>query len=108
MSEALPNATFVGFPGTPVERDDKNSIHVFGEYSDVYDIRQAVEDGATKPLYYESRIVKLSVDDAGAAAGQAEVERVAAANAAGEDAIDRIRIPLEALVGPPERLQPLG
>jgi type I restriction enzyme, R subunit len=58
MREALPNATFIGFTGTPLERDDKNTIQVFGEYSDVYDIRQAVEDGATKPLYYESRIVK--------------------------------------------------
>ena len=67
MREALPNATFVGFTGTPLERDDKNTIHVFGEYADVYDIRQAVEDGATKPLYYESRIVKLTVDDAGRA-----------------------------------------
>src|SRR5690606_1493143 len=52
MREALPNATFVGFTGTPLERDDKNTIHVFGPYADVYDIRQAVEDGATKPLYY--------------------------------------------------------
>ncbi len=60
MREALPNATFVGFTGTPLERDDKNTIHVFGEYADVYDIRQAVEDGATKPLYYESRIIKLT------------------------------------------------
>ena len=66
LREALPNATFVGFTGTPLERDDKNTIHVFGEYADVYDIRQAVEDGATKPLYYESRIVKLKVDEAGA------------------------------------------
>lgn len=73
MREALPNATFVGFTGTPLERDDKNTIHVFGEYADVYDIRQAVEDGATKPLYYESRIVKLTVDDAGATAAEAEL-----------------------------------
>ena len=51
MREALPNATFVGFTGTPLERDDKNTAHVFGEYSDVYDIREAVEDGATRPLY---------------------------------------------------------
>ncbi len=65
MREALPNATFVGFTGTPLERDDKNTIHVFGEYADVYDIRQAVEDGATKPLYYESRIIKLKVDEEG-------------------------------------------
>ena len=54
MRNALPNATFVGFTGTPLERDDMNTRHVFGEYADVYDIRQAVEDGATRPLYYES------------------------------------------------------
>src|SRR5665213_681442 len=78
MREGLPNATFVGFTGTPLERDDKNTITVFGEYSDVYDIRQAVEDGATKPLFYESRIIKLTVDDAGAAAAEKEIELVAA------------------------------
>ena len=66
MREALPNATFVGFTGTPLERDDKNTIHVFGEYADIYDIRQAVEDGATRPLYYESRIIKMKVDEEGA------------------------------------------
>ena len=79
MREALPNATFVGFTGTPLERDDKNTIHVFGEYADVYDIRQAVEDGATRPLYYESRIIKLKVDEEGARVAEKEVEYVASA-----------------------------
>lgn len=105
MREALPNATFVGFTGTPLERGDKNTIHVFGEYADVYDIRQAVEDGATKPLYYESRVIKLTVDDAGAAAAEAELEEAAKADAAGEEVANQIRIPLEALVGAPERLE---
>ncbi|WP_260428268.1 type I restriction endonuclease subunit R [Burkholderia sp. Bp9031] len=105
MREALPNATFVGFTGTPLERGDKNTIHVFGEYADVYDIRQAVEDGATKPLYYESRIIKLTVDDAGAALAEAELEQAAKADGAGEDVADQIRISLEALVGAPERLE---
>lgn len=108
MREALPNATFVGFTGTPLERDDRNTIHVFGEYSDVYDIRQSVEDGATKPLYYESRIVKLTVDDAGATAAEAELEQAAAADASGEEAPDGIRIPLEALVGATERVERLA
>ncbi|MCK4873613.1 MAG: type I restriction endonuclease subunit R [Phycisphaerales bacterium] len=108
MREALPNATFVGFTGTPLERDDKNTIHVFGEYSDVYDIRQSVEDGATKPLYYESRIVKLTVDDAGAKAAEAELEKAVAADASGEEIEDRIRVPLEALVGAPERIDRLA
>lgn len=108
MREALPNATFVGFTGTPLERDDKNTIHVFGEYADVYDIRQAVEDGATKPLYYESRIVKLTVDEAGAAAAEAEIERAVAADKRGTDVEERIRVPLEALVGAQERVDRLA
>lgn len=108
MREALPNATFVGFTGTPLEGGDKNTINVFGEYTDVYDIRQAVEDGATKPLYYESRIVKLTVDAAGADAAEAELEQAAVADASGEEVTDQIRVPLEALVGAPERIMRLA
>jgi type I restriction enzyme R subunit len=108
MREALPNATFIGFTGTPLERDDKNTIHVFGSYADVYDIRQAVLDGATKPLFYESRVVKLTVDAAGAAAAETELERVAAADRAGEDADDNVRIPLEAIVGAQDRIDRLA
>jgi type I restriction enzyme, R subunit len=104
MREELPNATFVGFTGTPLARDDKNTIHVFGEYSDVYDIRQAVEDGATKPLYYESRIVKLTVDDASATEAEEELEATTAADRSGKEPEDRIRIPLEALVGAQDRV----
>ena len=88
MREALPNATFVGFTGTPLEHDDRNTIHVFGEYADVYDIRQAVEDGATRPLYYESRIIKLKVDEEGARVAEEEVEYVANPDAAGKGLTD--------------------
>ncbi|MEI2718902.1 MAG: hypothetical protein V9E87_01980 [Gemmatimonadales bacterium] len=109
MREALPNATFVGFTGTPLERDDKNTIHVFGEYADVYDIRQAVEDGATKPLYYESRIVKLTVDEAGAASAEAEIDgRRQGRPQLARTTDDSIRVPLEALVGAPERIERAG
>ena len=108
MREALPNATFVGFTGTPLERDDKNTIHVFGEYADVYDIRQAVEDGATRPLYYESRIIKLKVDDEGARVAEDEIEYVVNADRSGDAAEDRIRVPLESLVGAPERIERLA
>ncbi len=108
MREALPNATFVGFTGTPLERDDKNTIHVFGEYADVYDIRQAVEDGATKPLYYESRIVKLKVDEQGARVAEDEIEYVVNADRDGETADENIRVPLEWLVGAPERIERLA
>jgi type I restriction enzyme R subunit len=108
MRDALPNATFVGFTGTPLERDDKNTIHVFGEYADVYDIRQAVEDGATKPLYYESRIIKLRVDEEGARAAEEEIESVVNADRKGETADDKIRVPLESLVGAQERIERLA
>jgi len=108
LREALPNATFVGFTGTPLEGDDKNTIHVFGEYADVYDIRQAVEDGATRPLYYESRIVKLKVDEAGARVAEDEIEYVVNADRSGEAADENIRVPLESLVGAPERIERLA
>lgn len=63
MRDALPNATFIGFTGTPINFDDKSTIEVFGDYIDVYDMTQAVEDGATVPIYYESRTAKLKIDD---------------------------------------------
>ena len=62
IREALPNATFIGFTGTPVSMKDRNTREVFGDYIDVYDMTQAVEDGATRPVYYESRVVHLKLD----------------------------------------------
>ena len=104
MREALPNATFVGFTGTPLERDDKNTIHVFGEYADIYDIRQSVEDGATQPLYYESRIIKIKVDEEDARVAEAEFEYIADTDRDGDGAEASIRVPREVLVGAPERI----
>jgi type I restriction enzyme R subunit len=108
MREGLPNATFVGFTGTPLERDDKNTIHVFGKYADVYDIRQAVEDGATRPLYYESRIIKLKVDEEGARVAEDEIETITGADRRGDEAEDRLLVPLELLVGAQERIERLA
>jgi type I restriction enzyme R subunit len=65
MRDALPNATYLGFTGTPVEGADKNTPAVFGSYVDVYDIAQAVEDGATVRIYYESRLAKVELSDEG-------------------------------------------
>lgn len=62
MREALPNATYIGFTGTPIESADRDTRAVFGEYISVYDIQRAVEDGATVPIYYESRLAKLELD----------------------------------------------
>jgi len=64
LRDALPHATFVGFTGTPVERDDKDTRAVFGDYVSIYDIQDAVDDGATVPIYYESRLAKLDINQA--------------------------------------------
>ena len=64
MRDALPNASFIGFTGTPIEKTDANTRAVFGDYISVYDIQRAVEDGATVPIYYESRLAKLELDHA--------------------------------------------
>lgn len=65
MRDALPNATYLGFTGTPIENTDVNTPAVFGHYVDVYDIAQAVEDGATVRIYYESRLAKVALSDEG-------------------------------------------
>ena len=63
MRDALPNASFIGFTGTPIELQDANTRAVFGDYISVYDIQRAVQDGATVPIYYESRLARLSLDE---------------------------------------------
>lgn len=63
VRNALPNATYIGFTGTPIEMKDRNTREVFGDYIDIYDMTQAVEDGATRPVYYESRVIKLKLDE---------------------------------------------
>jgi type I restriction enzyme R subunit len=105
MREALPNATFVGFTGTPLIHSDTTTRAVFGDYADIYDIRQAVADGATVPIYYEPQIVKLTIDEAGAKEAEAKIAEAAQADKAGEEAADNIRIPMEQLYGAPERLK---
>jgi len=63
MRDALPNASYIGFTGTPVEAGDRSTPAVFGDYIDVYDIQRAVEDNATVPIYYEARLAKLALDE---------------------------------------------
>ena len=62
MRDALPNASFIGFTGTPIEKMDANTRAVFGDYISIYDIQRAVADKATVPIYYESRIAKLGLN----------------------------------------------
>ncbi|MCH5257945.1 MAG: type I restriction endonuclease subunit R, partial [Lachnospiraceae bacterium] len=63
IRNSLPNATYIGFTGTPISSKDRSTREVFGDYIDVYDMTQAVEDGATRPVYYESRVIKLKLDE---------------------------------------------
>ena len=63
IRDCLPNATYIGFTGTPISTKDRSTREVFGDYIDIYDMTQAVEDGATRPVYYESRVIKLNLDE---------------------------------------------
>jgi type I restriction enzyme R subunit len=63
LRDALPNAAFIGFTGTPIEAADRNTRAIFGEYIDVYDLSQAVEDGATVRVYYEARLAKVEMPE---------------------------------------------
>ena len=63
IRNTLPNATYMGFTGTPISAKDRSTREVFGDYIDIYDMTQAVEDGATRPVYYESRVIKLNLDE---------------------------------------------
>lgn len=106
MREALPNASFIGFTGTPIESTDKNTRAVFGDYISIYDIERAVNDGATVPIYYESRLVKLDIDDAARLRLDEEFEEVTE----GEEIEHKERLKsrwaqLEALVGAEKRIK---
>src|SRR5690606_22728617 len=76
MRDALPNASFIGFTGTPIEADDVNTPAVFGNYIDIYDISRAVEDGATVPIYYESRLARIELDEDEKPKIDAEIEEI--------------------------------
>ncbi|NUY82357.1 type I restriction endonuclease subunit R [Flavobacterium sp. MAH-1] len=76
MRDALPYASFIGFTGTPIEKEDKNTQAIFGEYVDIYDIQQAVEDGATVRIFYESRLAKIELDPAEQAIIDQRIEEV--------------------------------
>jgi type I restriction enzyme, R subunit len=76
MRDALPNASFIGFTGTPIEKQDASTQAVFGDYIDVYDIEQAVKDGATVRIYYESRLAKVKLSDTDKAIMDQQVEEI--------------------------------
>ena len=108
LRDGLPNATFLAFTGTPISRDDRDTQAVFGAYIAVYDIQQAVEDGATVPIYYESRLAKISLDQSVLPTVDDEVETILDDETADEHEKEKAKSQwsaLEAIVGTDARLQ---
>lgn len=108
VRRALPNASYIGFTGTPIEAQDKSTREIFGDYVDVYDMTQAVDDGATKPVYYESRVVALRLDED--VLGRIDDEYAKIADDADELAVERSKHDLAALdsvLGAPETVDSL-
>lgn len=109
MRSSLPNATFIGFTGTPIDFRDKSTIGVFGNYIDIYDMTQAVDDGATVPIYYENRTARLKLNEETLKHIDEEYARLA--GDASEAAIEKSKADLsglEALVGADERMSMLA
>ena len=109
MRDSLPNATFIGFTGTPIDFDDRSTVEVFGEYIDIYDMTQAVEDGATVPIYYENRTAKIKLNEELLKKIDAEYEKME--GEASETAIEKSKSDLstiEAIIGSKERLSLLA
>ncbi len=105
LRDALPNASFIGFTGTPIEAEDVNTPRIFGDYVDIYDISRAVEDGATVPIYYESRLARIELSDEERPTIDDEIEELTE----GEEVAEAERFKskwatVEALVGSEKRL----
>ena len=105
LRDGLPNASFIGFTGTPIEQDDVNTPAVFGNYIDIYDIARAVEDGATVPIYYESRLARIELDEDEKPKLDAEIEDLTEDEAETEqERLKRKWASVEALVGAEKRI----
>lgn len=108
IRDSLPNATFIGFTGTPISQKDRNTREVFGDYIDIYDMTQAVEDGATRPVFYESRVIHLNLDQNILKRIDAEYELLA--QNAEEHAIEKSKKELgqmESILGAPQTIEAL-
>jgi type I restriction enzyme R subunit len=109
IHDSLPNASFIGFTGTPISTKDKDTQEVFGNYIDVYDMTQAVEDGATRPVFYESRVINLNLDEETLKLIDEEYELLAEEGAEKEqiEKSKRELSHLEAILGAPETIDSL-
>ncbi|WP_417619835.1 type I restriction endonuclease subunit R [Oceanihabitans sediminis] len=108
LRDALPNASYLGFTGTPIEKEDKSTPAVFGDYIDVYDIKRAVDDGATVPISYESRLVKIKLDENTAATIDEEINEIADATEEQLESAKKKTATIDAIIGHPERLRDIA
>ena len=104
MRDALPNASYIGFTGTPIEKEDKSTPAVFGDYIDVYDIKQAVDDGATVPISYESRLVKIKLDPKLSSEIDGLIGEISGASEEQLEKSKKKNATINAIVGHPDRL----
>jgi len=104
LRDALPYASFIGFTGTPIEKEDRDTQQVFGEYIDVYDIAQAVKDGATVPLSYESRLVKIKFNESASKEIDALVDNIKGATDEQLEKSKKKNAQINAVIGHPDRL----
>lgn len=105
LRDAMPNASYIGFTGTPIEKEDKSTPAVFGHYIDVYDIKQAVDDGATVPISYESRLIKIKLDEKTAKALDDEINDISDATEEQLEKAKKKTATIDAVVGHPDRLK---
>jgi len=108
LRDALPHASFIGFTGTPIEKEDRDTQQVFGEYIDVYDIAQAVKDGATVPLSYESRLVKIKFNESASKQIDALVDNIKGASDEQLEKSKKKNAQINAVIGHPDRLEDIA
>lgn len=109
IRQGLPNASFIGFTGTPIEADDVNTPAIFGEYIDIYDISRAVEDGATVPIFYESRLARIVLNEDEKPRIDAEIEAILEDDTLSEQEKQKAKwVTVERLVGSEKRLSQIA
>ena len=108
LRDALPNASYIGFTGTPIEKEDKSTPAVFGNYIDVYDIKQSVDDGATVPISYESRLIKIKLDEKTGETIDAEINAITDVTEEQLEKAKKKTTTIDAIVGHEDRLQDIA
>lgn len=108
LRDALPNASFVGFTGTPIEKEDRSTRGVFGDEIDIYDIKQSVEDGATVEISYESRLVKIKTNNEEVLNIDAAIDEIEGATEEQKEKAKKRNAQIDAIVGHPDRVRDIS